>query len=369
MHRHRPHHLAPRLDTVRVALVYRDTGGLGLSHAGLGVSAAHTAKTLRRHGIWADCWPTSSAKHLRERLGHTHAHADYGGDLRPTHVVIAAPWLLTADVAELAMEFPDVVFAVVSHSNVGFLAADPHAIRLLRETVDRQFVVHNIIAAGNSQKFVDWATAAWGVHLAWLPNLYDLSETFPRRDAGWCGGELRLGLFGANRPLKNFLTAAAAAVELATRLRVPTELYLSSGRDEGGNIRALDELTERVPNLRVRRTGWLSWPEFRRLVRHMHLVLQPSYTESFNVVTADAIAEGVPVVASDAIDWVPEWWQACADEPRDVARVAEHLLRDPNAPHDGRAALEHFVEHGVAGWVRFLCPTLRIPPSPTAPSE
>jgi glycosyltransferase involved in cell wall biosynthesis len=90
----------------------------------------------------------------------------------------------------------------------------------------------------------------------------------------------------------------------------------------------------------------------------MHLVLQPSYTESFNVVTADAIAEGVPVVTSDAINWVPTHWQACADEPRDVARVAEQLLRDPNAARDGRAALERFIELGVSGWIRFLCPVL-----------
>ncbi len=87
---------------------------------------------------------------------------------------------------------------------------------------------------GNSQKFTSWATEAWGVNVAWLPNLYDLSETFPRVDPGWSGGTLRLGLFGANRPLKNFVTAAAAAVELAARLRVPTELHLSTGRDEGG---------------------------------------------------------------------------------------------------------------------------------------
>ena len=51
----------------------------------------------------------------------------------------------------------------------------------------------------------------------------------------------------------------------------------------------------------------------------MHVLLQPSFTESFNVVTADGIAEGVPSVVSDAIDWVPRRWMAKADDPRDVA--------------------------------------------------
>ena len=97
-------------------------------------------------------------------------------------------------------------------------------------------------------------------------------------------------------------------------------------------------------------------PSFRRLLRTVDLVFQVSYTETFNVVTADAIAEGVPVVASDAIDWVPRWWQARADEPLDVARVAERLLRDPDAPRHGRAALKAYVDGGLVDWRRFLCP-------------
>lgn len=358
MTRTRPHHLQPCTETVRVALVYRDFGGCGISHVGLGVIAAHTAKTLLRHGVWAEVWPEESAEQLADRLRHTRTRADEAGELRPTHVVVFAPWLLTAQVAKLASEFSDVKFAIVSHSNVGFLAADPHAIRLLRETVDLQLATHNVVVAGNSEKFVEWATEAWGVNVAWLPNLYDLSETFARRDAGWCGETLRLGLFGANRPLKNFLTAAAAAVELAARLRVQTELHLSTSRDEGGNFRALEELTDAIPNLRVINAGWLPWPAFRRLVRTMHIVLQPSYTESFNVVAADAVAEGVPVAASDAIDWLPRWWQARADEPRDLARVAEQLLRDRNAARDGRDALVDYVGRGLMGWRRFLCPPI-----------
>jgi len=266
--------------------------------------------------------------------------------------------MATTDVASLAAQFSEIVFVVVSHSSVGFLAADPHAIKLLRETADLQLATHNVFLGGNSAKFTQWASVAWGVEAVWLPNLYCLAETFPQHDRHWDGGALRLGMFGANRPLKNFLSGAAGAVELARRLRVPVELLLSSGRDEGGNPRALQEMTEHISNLRVVQTGWLPWAEFRRLVRTIDLVLQPSYTETFNVVSADAIAEGVPVVASDAIDWVPPWWQAKADEPLDIARVAERLLRDPRAPRDGRSALQDYVQRGVVTWSHFLCPQL-----------
>jgi len=356
--RERPHSLRPCVETARVALVYRDFGGDGVSHVGLGVSAQYTAKTLRQYGIWAEVWPSRSAQALGERLRATHASSDQSGHARPTHVILAAPWVATSDVASLAAMFPEVVFVVVSHSSVGFLAADPHAIKLLRETADLQLATHNVFVGGNSSKFTRWATAAWGVEAVWLPNLYCLAETFPQHDRHWDGGALRLGMFGANRPLKNFLSGAAGAVELARRLRVPVELLLSSGRNEGGNPRALQEMTEHISNLRVVHTGWLPWAEFRRLVRTIDLVLQPSYTETFNVVSADAIAEGVPVVATDAIDWVPPWWQAKADEPLDIARVAERLLRDPRAPRDGRMALQDYVQRGVVTWAHFLCPQL-----------
>jgi hypothetical protein len=355
--RQRPHHLQPRLDTARVALVYRDFAGTGVSHVGLGISASYTAKTLRQHGVWAEVWPTQSPQKLAERLHRAHAHADAHCDVRPTHVVLSAPWVPTNDLATLAFEFPDIVFVVVSHSSVGFLSADPHAIRLLRETADLQLATHNVFVGGNSKKFTDWATEAWRVNAVWLPNLYSLTETFPRHHRRWSGTSLRLGLFGANRPLKNFLSGAAAAVELATRLHLPTELFISSGRTEGGNFRALEEMTEDVPGFKVTHTGWLPWPRFRQLLRSIDLVFQVSYTETFNVVTADAIAEGVPVVGSDAIDWLPHWWQARADEPRDATRVAERLLRDPDAAQQGREALETYVEHGVVGWKRFLAPT------------
>jgi hypothetical protein len=39
-----------------------------------------------------------------------------------------------------------------------------------------------------------------------------------------------------------------------------------------------------------------------------------------------------------------------------VTRVAEQLLHDPNAPRDGRRALDEYIEHALVGWRRFLCP-------------
>ena len=89
-------------------------------------------------------------------------------------------------------------------------------------------------------------------------------------------------------------------------------------------------------------------------VAHMHLLLQPSYTESFNMVTADGIAEGVPSVVSSAVDWAPDHWKAETDNVLDIARVGRYLLHDPQAPADGREALAVHNRRGIAAWQAFL---------------
>jgi hypothetical protein len=359
----RPHHLEPSTQTARVILVYKDFAGFkGLSHVGLGISAFCTAKTLRRAGIWAEVWPCPSAEDLRARLASAFAQARANGEIPPTHVIISAPWIATQEINAMAVAHPEVLFAVVSHSNVAFLAADPHGIRLLRECSDLQHVTHNVRVGGVTEKFTDWATVAWRTDAAWLPNLYDLSEAVTPQRRQWGGGTLRIGLFGANRVLKNATTAAAAAAELAMTLRVPTELHVSQENCDGAQTNVLAELVGTVPNLKLVRAGWLPWPEFRRLVRQMDLMLQPSFTESFNVVTADGIAEGVPSVVSDAIDWAPRRWKAVADEPRDVAKVALHLLHDPDAARDGRRELDKYVTAGVTRWKQFLLEPRNGPP-------
>jgi hypothetical protein len=39
----------------------------------------------------------------------------------------------------------------------------------------------------------------------------------------------------------------------------------------------------------------------------MDIGMQVSFSESFNIVTADFVTAGVPIVASDDIEWMPEF--------------------------------------------------------------
>ena len=95
-------------------------------------------------------------------------------------------------------------------------------------------------------------------------------------------------------------------------------------------------------------------PQFRRTVRHMHLLLQPSYTESFNVVTADGVAEGVASVVSEAIEWAPDSWKAPVDDAHAMAAVGRKLLSSRRAPRQGLSALRRHNRRAIEMWRGYL---------------
>lgn len=333
---------------MRVVLAYKNfAANRNISHIGLGVAAINTAKVLRREGIKADVWPVLNAADLQNRL-----------QVRPAkHVIISAPWIPTVELQALVTEFPDSQFAVTCHSNVGFLQADRNGVKLLREAMELELGTPNFHLAGNSRRFCEWVRTAFGAPCVYLPNLYWLDSEALRCRPPFTGGTLRIGVFGATRPLKNLMSAAAAALELSRNLYLPLELWLSAGRAEGGGetvLASVREMLDGLPDVKLVMSGWQPWPKFRKVVRHMHLLLQPSYTESFNMVTADGIAEGVPSVVSEAIDWAPHHWKANVDDALEIARVGRHLLYDVRAPHDGFRALEGYVADGVCSYLRYF---------------
>jgi hypothetical protein len=56
---------------------------------------------------------------------------------------------------------------------------------------------------------------------------------------------------------------------------------------------------------------WLSHDEFIDLVQRMDLGMQVSFTETFNIVTADFVNNNIPVVVSKEVSWVnPLFWSS-----------------------------------------------------------
>jgi len=342
----------------RLAIAYKNfAAAQNVSHIGLGVSATQNAKALRAAGYIVEIWPINSFADLQKLVAADLVASALPQHIPLTHLVISAPWIPTADLATLAGKYPPIEMAVVSHSNIGFLQADPRAIELLRQGADLGQGYPNFHVAGNSQRFQSWWQATYGTAMLLLPNMYPLGPParLPRR---WTGSTLRMGCFCAIRPYKNVLTAAAAALEVGQRLRVSDlEFWISGGRMEGGGqtiVAAIQQMYMNVPRAKMIQRNWQSWPQFLATVGSMDLLLQPSYTEGFNMVTADGIAQGVASVVSDAIGWAPKNWQASSDAASDIANKAISLLNDPGAVQEGVTALEANNAMGLVHWEKFL---------------
>lgn len=161
---------------------------------------------------------------------------------------------------------------------------------------------------------------------------------------------------GPARPWKNQLVAAEAGVQLARRLGVQLEFYVNTKRPDGGErmIESRAELFNGLAGCKLIEVPWALWPKFRDIASRMHVLFQPSFDETFNVVTADGIAEGVPSVTAPSIEWTPQNWWCQPEDPYSMVPIAISLLYDQHAIYEARKKLEAYVTHGIGNWLDYI---------------
>jgi glycosyltransferase involved in cell wall biosynthesis len=355
-HERRPHNVNPILSSAHVILAVKNFAAIpGVCHIGLGVTAENTMKVLRKNGIFAEAWPAQTSRELWQKLAYAETH-HRGSPI--SHVVISAPsWVQPEAFKNFSIRWPETVFVQLNHSGCAYLSIDRHGMRNIREVAHLSLSVHNLRIAFNNerpQRFVEEGLLS---DCLLLPNLYDpdsfVTPFYPQK----MNGTLRVGSFGASRPWKNQLTAAEAAVMLAEKMGVNLEFYVNSKRPDGGErmIEARRELFYKLRGCELVEVPWELWPKFRKTISHMHILFSPSFDETFNVVTADGIAEGVPSVVTSAIEWTPDFWWCDPYSPDSIVRVAAGLLHDPrDAVEAARRKLKAFVATGIERWKDFL---------------
>ena len=118
---------------------------------------------------------------------------------------------------------------------------------------------------------------------------------------------------------------------------------VSAGRAEGGSriLEAINAMIAGLPDVRL--------VELAK-VPHYGPPIAPAATPQLHRVIqhgdSDGVAEGVPSVVSDAIDWAP----VTRRHPSRMSTrwpVARYLLADPHAPEDGLRALERHNRDGL----------------------
>jgi hypothetical protein len=138
---------------------------------------------------------------------------------------------------------------------------------------------------------------------------------------------LRIGCFGAIRPLKNHLVQAVSALRYAEMLGKKLEFYINSARiEQGGNpiLKNLRGLFAAVPRAKLVEIGWLEHAPFLDLLWSMDMCLQVSFSETFNIVSADCARCAVPVIASREVPWLGDY--AIAD-PNSSSAIVQKMLQ------------------------------------------
>lgn len=341
------------MPTARLAIIFKDfSSWTGYSSVGLSTVAKTTAGALRNEDI--SC--------IVKGVRHNIDLYDFLKNRNFTHVLIMAPWITPLDLKALLGAFPDVQFAVQMHTNVAALYGDFNGIANIRQYLDMTFSFPNLRVAGNSDNLVRWALVTYEQEFLYLPNIYPV-EIVRRYNETYKDGTINIGAFGALRVEKNFITAAAAALAVQKITGRAVVLHMSVGCENEKNIlRSLRQLTDATPGFFLVQHRWQSWDEFRKLVGRMDVLLQPSHTESFNMVTADGIAEGVPSVVSPAIAWAPDSWKANSDDALEIAAVAARLLNDQKMRAEGYRALTKHNADATRRWLAWLgCPVTTKP--------
>jgi hypothetical protein len=231
----------------------------------------------------------------------------------PTHVIIEALWVIPAKFAELQKLHPRVTWIIRLHSDMPFIAGEGMAMDWLGDYSS----FDNVVIAANSPRMLremrnyyqwcgsmDRITAAKKV--VYLPNSYPRKYRWkwPNRFKP----TIDICCFGAIRPMKNHLIQAMAAIEFANRIGKQLRFHINVGRVEGRGEPVLRNLTALFEQLN--HTGhelimheWTPRDQFLDLCHSMDIGMQVSFSETFNIVAADLVSQGVPVVCSTEIPW------------------------------------------------------------------
>jgi hypothetical protein len=143
--------------------------------------------------------------------------------------------------------------------------------------------------------------------------------------------EISIGCFGSIRPLKNQLIQALAAVEFARTHGKKLKYHINGSRIENGD-NILKNIRNVFKNLdpeqyELVEHEWLNHKQFIELIRSMDVCLQVSMTETFNIVTSDAVSQDIPVVVSSEISWVHPFFYADPTSVKDISKKIHCALK------------------------------------------
>jgi hypothetical protein len=248
---------------------------------------------------------------------------------KPTHVVIEALWVVPEKFNILRKLHPNVMWIIRMHSDIPFLSMEGQAMGWLLDYLKQP----NVLVAFNSERILRefglYAKTAINYDaskLLYLPNYYPTTYVPYQKKSGW--GSINISSFGAIRPLKNQLMQAFAALDFCRARGLALNFHINAGRVEGKGDPILKNLRDFFKNLapaghKLVEHEWCPRDEFLKICSQMDIGLQVSFSETFNIVAADQISQGVPVITSPEVPWTSQYFVADPTNMGDISRILQ----------------------------------------------
>ena len=252
-------------------------------------------------------------------------------EYQPKIVIIEALWIVPEKFNILTKLHPNVKWIIRVHSELPFLAGEGIAMNWLSEYSS----FDNVIIACNAPRMLHEMRVIISTRnnipydsdkVIYLPNFYPKTSNKVRH-IDKTKDTIDISLFGAVRPFKNHMVQAIAAIDFANKIGKKLRLHINAGRIEmnGGsvlsNLKALFEQLSESGHILVNH-DWLDHDKFLEVCAETDIGLQVSFTETFNIVGADIISQGVPLVGSSEIPWLSSFFTA---NPTSSKEITEYL--------------------------------------------
>lgn len=271
---------------------------------------------------------------------------------KPNVCILEAIWFTDAKLLKLTQLHPKVKFVVRIHSEIPFLANEGDAIEKIRSylPICRVFVSFNSHETYNDFRL---CFPEYSDKILFLPNIYE-SELGEYIEKEHHHDTVNIACFGAIRPMKNQLIQAMAAITYAKSHRKKLHFHVNASRLEQGGESVYKNITalfKDEPGCELIQHKWLHRKEFLELISRMDAGMQVSLTESFNIVAADFVLVGVPIVVSIDIEWMPEWSKVYPCNMEQILAKIEDMIRYPHSfVNSAKHHLKSYNHHSIKEW-------------------
>jgi len=285
---------------------------------------------------------------------------------KPTHVIIEAIWVVPQKFTELQRLHPNVKWIVRVHSETPFLAGEGMAFDWLADYSSFKNIVFGINAPRMMEEIKiylqhrnSWTEEQTAERIVYLPNFYPqeyVTKGFNRNK-----DTIDISCFGAVRPLKNHILQAIAAIGFADQKGKKLRFHVNAGRIEmqgGPVIKNLKNIFEQIHGKGHELINhlWRPREEFLDLCKEMDIGLQCNLSETFNIVGADLISQGIPLIGnSDEIPWALPEFSADPNSSRDIIRQLHRAYDMPQANvSQQQLSLTKYTNNTAEIWTKYF---------------